>query len=67
MGPGTADGRRPSSPLGGGGPRDRAIAQARQLIAEMEAYNQPPCADALTVNEWAGRATWVLKELTRDA
>jgi hypothetical protein len=67
MGPDTGDGRRPPSPAGGGGPASRVIEQARQLIAEMNEYNQPPCADAFTINAWAGRATAVLRELTRDA
>jgi hypothetical protein len=59
MGPDTADGRRPLSPLGGGGP-----AAARELIAQWEA------TATFTVDElaaWAGRAAATLRELTRDA
>jgi hypothetical protein len=59
MGPDTADGRRPPSPRGGGGP-----AAARELIAQWES------TAAFTVEDlaiWAGRAAATLRELVRDA
>jgi hypothetical protein len=57
-------------PGGGGGPH----ADARQLIAEMNAWNALPpdqrldatLAGEFSLHEWAGRATAVLRELTRE-
>jgi hypothetical protein len=67
MGPNPTDGRRPPSPVGGGGPAsDYTIATARRLIAQATSGDIDHATPG-QMAEWIGYATAVLKELTRDA